>query len=245
MNSLHTPPPLAEAVQALTQQDPESVTRELCRGLESIWCAEFAGHPRLARFRREFAMVRALEKVAAERERRVPTGAALIVFLVLAGAGLSLFGSDMSSRLLWLRTATSSLLSRKSPHAADKVASANHAPVPKHQASLGLRPLPRANADGIVLLDKGLYEAGNLPTSAICRSGDRAIRPLLSSSTTNLLNSSVASFTWSESFFGGLRRLLATCRVRSLPSDRRNFSWNGAPFRMRDAATPPPLSGPR
>jgi eukaryotic-like serine/threonine-protein kinase len=166
-----TPLPLAEAVRALTQQDASRRPASFAEVSSRFGAAEFAGHPRLARFRREFATAAPLEKDPVERERRVPAGTVLIVLLVLAGTGLSLFGSDMSSRLLWLRTATSSLLSRNSEHAADKVASANHAPVSKRQALRRLRPLPRPNADGIVLLDKGPYEAGN-----VSYVGDLAIR---------------------------------------------------------------------
>jgi eukaryotic-like serine/threonine-protein kinase len=157
-----TPPPLAEAVRALTQQDPSRRPASFAEVSSRFGAAEFAGHPRLARFRREFATAAPLEKVPVERERRVPAGAVLIVFLLLAGAGLSSFGSDVSSRFLWLRMATSSLLSRNSEHAVVRMASEKPDPAPNHQERRGLRSLPRPNSDGIVLLDEGPYEAGNL-----------------------------------------------------------------------------------
>ena len=240
-----TPPPLAEAVQALTQQVPSRRPASFVEVSSRFGAAEFAGHQRLARFRREFATAAPLEKVPVERERRVATGAVLIVFLVLAGAGLSLFGSDMSSRLLWLRTATSSLLSRNSPHAADKVASANHAPVPKHQASLGLRPLPRANADGIVLLDEGPYEAGNLSYV-----GDLSVRGSGDSPTVVIVHDQPVEFVCRKFRMERvnvrvLHRAQLTRRDRLLPSDRKKFCSIGAPSRMREATDPPRLSGLR
>ena len=158
-----TPPPLAEAVQALTQQDPSRRPASFAEVSSRFGAAEFAGHPRLARFRREFATAAPLEKVPAERERRVPDGgrfdrlsplgrSRLVVIRVryVESPPLAPHGNLVFAVAKFASTRLSKWRRR------------NHDPAPNHQERRGLRPLPRPNADGIVLLDEGPYEAGNL-----------------------------------------------------------------------------------
>ena len=158
---------------------------------------------------------------------------------------MSLFGSDVSSRFLWLRTATSSLLSRNSEHAAVRRTSVKPDPAPNHQERRGLRSLPRPNADGIVLLDKGPYEAGNLSYV-----GDLSIRGSGDSPSVVIVQDHPVEFVCRKFRMERVNVRAASPSTADsprspLPSDRKKFCSIGAPSQMREATVPPRLSGLR
>jgi len=119
-----------------------------------------AGQRRLARFRRQFDTAAPLERTAAERESRFPAAAVLVLLFALSGAALTLFDAGATSQLLRLRSGVSSLLSGIPGRAIETL----HAPKDNQRPSRGpsadgLQPLPPPNADGVILLNAGPYEA--------------------------------------------------------------------------------------
>jgi eukaryotic-like serine/threonine-protein kinase len=155
-----TPAPLAEALRALTQRDPGRRPATFAEVTARFGNANSTGHRRLLRFRREFDTAAPLDRTPVERDSRLPAAAVLTVLLVLAGAALTLVDGGATSRLNRLRSAASTFLSEvsirapKTPHApADDHRHSRHGPAD------GLRPLPAPDAEGVVLLSTGPYEA--------------------------------------------------------------------------------------
>jgi serine/threonine protein kinase len=155
-----TPPPLADAVRALTQQDPRQRPKTFAEVTSRFGPPHNAGQRRLARFRRQFDTAAPLERTAVERESRFPTAAVLMLLFVLSGVALALSDGGVTNRLLRLRSGLSSLLSVLP----DRAVRTLHASQDEHlaltgPAADGLQPLPTPNADGVVLLNAGPYAA--------------------------------------------------------------------------------------
>jgi serine/threonine-protein kinase len=155
-----TPPPLAEALRALTQHDPRQRPATFAEVTARFGPPNSAGQRRLVRFRRQFDTAAPLERTAVERESWFPAAAVLVLLLVLSGAALTLFDAGATSHLLRLRSGVSSLLAG----IPTRVAETSHAAKEDHRPSIGpsadgLQPLPTPNADGLILLNAGPYEA--------------------------------------------------------------------------------------
>jgi serine/threonine protein kinase len=155
-----TPPPLAEALRALTQRDPRQRPATFAEVTARFGPSNNSGQRRLARFRRQFDTAAPLEMAAVERESRFPAAAVLVLLFVLTGAALTLFDTGATSQLLRLRSGVSSLLSAIPRRAVETP----HTPKDDHLPTIGrsadgLQPLPTPDADGVILLSAGPYEA--------------------------------------------------------------------------------------
>ncbi len=167
-----TPAPLAEAVRALTQRDPCRRPATFAEVTARFGNANNAGHRRLARFRRQFDTAAPLERTPIERNSRFSAAAVLTLLFVLSGAALTWFDAGTMSRLLRLRSAASSLLSEAPLRAVETLPTPRDAHRQrKRPAPEGLRPLPTPDADGVVLLNAGPYEA-----EALSYVGDLVLR---------------------------------------------------------------------
>ena len=155
-----THPQLAAAVRALTQRDPYERPTTFREVAARCGNANDAGHRRLASFRRQFDTAAPLERTSDERRARWPAAAVLsAVFLISAGA-LMWCGTSLSSRTLWLRSTISTLLTQASRRPVESTRAGTEQPFEASgKTAPGSRPLPKPNADGVIELDAGQYEA--------------------------------------------------------------------------------------
>jgi eukaryotic-like serine/threonine-protein kinase len=155
-----TPQPLADAIRALTNHDslkrPSSFNEVAIRFGE----ANQAGERRLMQFRRQFDTAAPLMRPVKERPSRPPMAAVCVVLLLFAGAGLVLSDSSIWSGLKSFRWTKSAQASRvtEQPVAINRT-SVDRASHDVARSVPTLRPLPKPNSDGFVLLDAGPYDA--------------------------------------------------------------------------------------
>jgi hypothetical protein len=167
-----TPPPLAEALRALTQRDPQQRPATFAEVTARFGPPQPAGERRLARFRRQFDSAAPLERESAARESRVSMTAVLLLLFVLSGTALALCDTGARTQLLRVCSGASSLLSSISfrrPEAPRELTGGTRPAAVRSAA--GLQPLPAPNAEGVIVLNGGPYEA-----AAVSFVGDLTIR---------------------------------------------------------------------
>lgn len=158
-----TPPPLAEAIRALTERDPLKRPRSFDEVATRFGGANHAGERRLIQFRRQFDSAAPLARPPArERASRSPA-AAFVILLFVAGAGWVMNEAGVWNRLSSLRWSKSSATANAAEEPVAITRSSNHRPsLDDARHSPQLRRLPKPDAEGIVQLGAGLYEANRL-----------------------------------------------------------------------------------
>jgi len=158
-----TPPPLADAIRALTDRDPRKRPGSFHEVALRFGEVNQVSERRLIRFRRQFDTAAPLTRPAKERPSRPSIAAVFVALLIIAGAGLVLGDTSIWSRLPSFRWAKST----PPAGAAEQTLAVNRptghpAPGDVARPAPRLRPLPKPNADGVVVVDAGPYEARSL-----------------------------------------------------------------------------------
>jgi eukaryotic-like serine/threonine-protein kinase len=158
-----TPPPLADAIRTLTEHDPRQRPRSFQEVTGRFGAANPAGERRLIQFRRQFDSAAPLLRPAKERRSRPSVAAAFVVLLLLAAGGLLLTDTNLRNCLAsvrWMKRFQSARVTEE-PVAIARPSDDRH-----HRAPVGpaakLLPLPKPDADGVVVLDAGPYDASRL-----------------------------------------------------------------------------------
>jgi len=155
-----TPPPLADAVRALTQYDASRRPADFATVAANFGLVDKSGERRITRFVRLFNTAASRAPLPAERFPRLPIAITALLLFVLSGFALSVW--DMAAIGRFLPFGSSGAQS------AAKTADRSAAPSPgvASEARDGadatrrrLRSLPAPSAAGVVVLDGGLYEA--------------------------------------------------------------------------------------
>ena len=158
-----TPQPLADAIRVLTDRDPRKRPASFNEVALRFGEANPVGERRLIQFRRQFDSAAPLARPPKERRSRRPVAAVFVVLLVVAGAGLLLSDSTIWSRLPSFRWTKATAAGRVADQTASIERPTKHGTELKAaQPALRMRPLPKPNADGVVVVDAGPYEARSL-----------------------------------------------------------------------------------
>jgi eukaryotic-like serine/threonine-protein kinase len=156
------PAPLADAVRACTHRDPAERPPTFAGIARRFGTPNLKGHQRLSRFLRRFDGAAPPDQLTLEKPARFPTAAVALLVFVLSGAALFLLQHGATAELLRLgngpaaKTATERNPERTA--AAVSTAPARRANVDDQLSEPGA-PLPPPNADGIIELGEGCYEA--------------------------------------------------------------------------------------
>ncbi len=180
------PVPLAEALRACTQRNPGERPATFAEIARRFGAPQPRGRQRLSRFLRGFDRAAPPDQLMLERPARFPTATVALLLFVLSGAAVFLLRHGATADLLRVgngATAKKSDPDRQSPtrvegrslsQTADRrseaitVTSSNSLPQEQRGET---PPLPPPNADGVVELGGGSYEA-----EAIRCVGDLIIR---------------------------------------------------------------------
>lgn len=158
-----TPAPLADAVRALTQRDRSRRPPTFAEVAARFGNVTTRGHRRLGQFRRQFDTAAPLERTPAERRSRFSAATFAAILLTIAGVACIFSDVGLANRLVWLRSATTSVFSRTPAGTAEVTRNTVARP---HQAkdatAPGFQPLPKPDADGVVRIDAGPYVAQGL-----------------------------------------------------------------------------------
>jgi serine/threonine protein kinase len=175
-----TPANLAEAVRACTHADPKQRPPTFAGIARRFGPPVPSGRQRLARFLRRFDSAAPADQLTPERPARFPVTAVALVVFVLSAAGFFLVQHGATAELLRRNDGSSSKIAdvvRRAPDTSDPRASARTKTaeaVPREggieQASYvregeprsALQPLPSPDADGVIRLGDGSYEAGSV-----------------------------------------------------------------------------------
>ncbi len=160
-----TPANLAEAVRACTHRDPDQRPATFAAIARRFGPPTPSGKQRLARFLRRFDGAAPSDQVTLERPARFPTAAVALLLFVLSGAALFLVRHGATAELLRVGnahslpaagTATSNSAGDPLPQVASP---ARTAEAPRERTAHSTQPLPPPNADGVIELAEGPYEA--------------------------------------------------------------------------------------
>ncbi len=160
-----TPANLAEAVRACTQADPAQRPATFVAIARRFGAAKPSGTQTLARFLRRFDGAAPPDQLTLERPARFPTAAVGLLVFVLSGAALFLARHGATAELLKMDSprpshATVKTASRSADDDLPRVESpARTAEAPRTQHARSTQPLPPPNADGVIELADGPYEA--------------------------------------------------------------------------------------
>jgi hypothetical protein len=159
------PAPLADAVRACTHRDPRERPATFAGIARRFGTPTLKGHQRLSRFLRRFDGAAPPDQLTLERPARFPTAAVALLVFVLSGAALFMLQHGATAELLRMgngtavKTATESNPGRTA--AAASAAPARSASLDVQLSTLAV-PLPPPNADGVIELGEGCYEAETL-----------------------------------------------------------------------------------
>jgi eukaryotic-like serine/threonine-protein kinase len=159
-----TPANLAEAVRACTHPDPDQRPATFAAIARRFGTPTPSGGQRLARFLRRFDGAAPSDQLTPERPTRFPTAAVALLLFVLSGAALFLVRHGATAELLRVGngrplpagTATSDSAGDPSPQFASP---ARTVEAPRGRTADFTQPLPPPNADGVIELAEGPYEA--------------------------------------------------------------------------------------
>ncbi|HEV8004295.1 MAG TPA: serine/threonine-protein kinase, partial [Planctomycetaceae bacterium] len=178
------PAPLAEALRACTQRNPEDRPATFAEIVRRFGTSNASGRQRLSRFLRRFDGAAPPDQLTLERPARFPIATVALLLFVLSGAALFLLRHGATAELLRVGNgaattkpegAREALLGIGSP--AQSAARERRAEAPTASPSRppfeqsGESPLPPPNADGVIELKPGSYDA-----EAIHCAGDLIIR---------------------------------------------------------------------
>ncbi len=160
-----TPANLAEALRACTHPDPAERPATFAAIARRFGTPTPSGGQRLARFLRRFDGAAPPDQLTLERPARFPTAAVALLLFVLSGAALFLVRHGATAELLRMGnghappaagTATSNSAGDDLPQIAS---AASTAEAPRERHAHSTQPLPPPNADGVIELAEGPYEA--------------------------------------------------------------------------------------
>jgi serine/threonine protein kinase len=173
-----THPQLAAAIRALTQRAPHERPTSFGEVAARFGNANETGHRRLTSFRRQFDTAAPLERTTDERRARWPAAAGLSALIVVAIGALMWSGTSKSIRTVGLRSTISAFLTQ-APRRPEEVprARTDHAFDTNSTTVPRSKPLPKPNADGVIVLESGCYEG-----QPIAFVGDLVIRGVAPSS---------------------------------------------------------------
>jgi eukaryotic-like serine/threonine-protein kinase len=159
-----TPANLAEAVRACTHLDPAQRPANFAAIARRFGPPTPSGKQRLARFLRRFDGAAPPDQLTLERPARFPTAAIALLLFVLSGAALFLVRHGATAELLRVSNGRSQPAAGTASNVAatdfaqlEKASRTAEAPREPHTHST--QPLPPPNADGVIELAQGPYEA--------------------------------------------------------------------------------------
>ena len=160
-----TPANLAEAVRACTHPDPDQRPATFAAIARRFGTPTPSGKQRLTRFLRRFDGAAPSDQLTLERPARFPTAAVALLVFVLSGAALFLVRHGATAELLRvgnghpLPTAGTDTSNSASDHLPQIESAARTAEAPRERAVPSAQALPPPNADGVIELAEGPYEA--------------------------------------------------------------------------------------
>jgi eukaryotic-like serine/threonine-protein kinase len=167
------PPPLADAVRACTQRNPQERPATFAAIARRFGTPNPSGRQRLARFLRRFDGAAPPDQLTLERPTRFPTATVALLLFVLSGATLFLLRHGATAELL--RVGNGSALTKAEDGGQSAAGAGTPAPsrAGDHLAEIGTptqsnrspaerqedSPLPPPNAEGIIELGGSSYDA--------------------------------------------------------------------------------------
>jgi serine/threonine protein kinase len=170
------PLPLAEAVRACTHADPAQRPATFAGISRRFGLPNASGRQRLARFLRRFDSAAPAEQLTTERPARFPIATVAALLFVFSGAALFLLRHGATAELLRLENSSAAKNPSKGEFERAGITSGHKTSKRRPTTAERLmtesaQSLPPPNAEGLVELDEGCYEA-----EAINCVGDLIIR---------------------------------------------------------------------
>jgi hypothetical protein len=156
------PAPLADAVRACTCRDAAERPPTFAGIARRFGTPNPKGHQRLSRFLRRFDGAAPPDQLTLEKPARFPTTAVALLVFVLSGAALFLLQHGATAELLRLGNGPAAKASNETNpgHTAAAAPSAHPRRATVDEQTLApAAPLPPPNADGVIELGEGCYEA--------------------------------------------------------------------------------------
>jgi hypothetical protein len=178
------PAPLAEALRACTQRNPEDRPATFAEIARRFGVSNSSGRQRLARFLRRFDGAAPPDQLTLERPARFPTATVALLLFVLSGAALFLLRHGATAELLRVGNGTATTKPSAARQSVGGVGTSAQGAARERREQIaaaspskptfeqsGESPLPPPNADGVIELNGGSYDA-----EAIHCVGDLIIR---------------------------------------------------------------------